>query len=98
MPMRLLLPLLAVAALAVPATAPAIVPPKDCGVITVKGKKHRIKADGVTCAFAKEKATRYLRTGTKPGSRWSCKRYPKSSGFSFRCENGARKNIYGIKR
>jgi hypothetical protein len=74
------------------------VPPKDCGTIRVDGKKHRIKADGVTCRFAKRKGKRYLRTGRRPGSGWSCKTYPKSSGFSFRCEKGARKNIYGIKQ
>lgn len=81
----------------VPATATAVVPPKDCKFIKAKGKKHRIKADGVNCRFAKRSAKRYLRSGSEPKG-WSCKRYPKSSGFSFRCEKGARKNIYGIKQ
>ena len=85
-------------AVALPAAAPAIIPPKDCGTIEVKGKTHRIKADGVTCRFAKRKAVRYLRYGTKPGTGWSCRRYPRSNAFSFRCERGNTRVIYGIKK
>ena len=85
-------------ALAAPTGAQAIVPPKDCGTIKVGSKQHRIKADGVPCRFAKRKGARFLRSGKRPGKGWSCRRYPKSSGFSFRCEKGQRKNIYGIKR
>lgn len=93
---RIIVSLALVAALAVPAAAPAVVPPKNCGIVTVKGKRYQIKADQVTCRTAKTHAIRYLRTGVKP-SGWRCTRYPSSSKFKFRCERGVR-NIYAIKR
>lgn len=95
----LLLPLLAIAVLALPAAAPAVVPPKDCGRIEVKSKRYGIKADGVTCRFARRTSKAYLRTGAKPGSGWSCRRYKKSeTSLAFRCEKGTTRSVYAIRR
>ena len=98
MPVKLALPAILALAVALPAAAPAIVPPKDCGTIEVRSKTHRIKADGVTCRFAKRGAKRYLRDGTRPGTGWKCRRYARSSSFSFKCNRGTTRSIFGIKQ
>ncbi len=59
----------------VAAPAGAIVPPRDCGKITVKGKRYNIKADQLRCPTARRYAEAYLRSGTRP-------RY-------YRCERGS---------
>lgn len=85
-------------AVAVPATSPAVIPPKECGTVKAGGKKHRIKADGVKCRYAKRKGKRYLRRGIEPGKAWKCRTYPSSSAFSFKCDRGTRKAIFGIRK
>ena len=65
--------------------AEAIVPPKDCKIITVGGKRYNIKSDQIKCTTAREYATKYLRTRDAPRS-WKCYRYT-GSKLVFRCVN-----------
>ncbi len=83
-------------ALCLAVSATAVVPPKSCGTMTVKGKRYQIKADQVTCATAKRYSYSYLRSGRRP-SGWRVTKYPASSRFKFRMYRGTR-NIYAIKR
>ena len=90
--------LLAAVALAVPAPAPAVVAPKDCGFKTVGGKRYNVKADGVTCSWAKPRAVAYLRSGARP-SGWSCRKYsPSVTSMRFKCSKGTRKTFFAIRR
>src|SRR5687767_5705239 len=65
--------------------AGAIVPPKDCKIITVKGKRYQIKADQLRCTTARTYAERYLRSRIKPAG-YRCARYTDSK-LVFRCVN-----------
>ena len=97
--MRLLLITAAAAcliALAVAQPAAAIVPPQDCGMTTVKGKRYQIKADQVRCRTAKPRARRYLATGTRPRG-YRCRTYGSQTKLKFRCARGVRV-FFAIKR
>lgn len=96
--MRLLFatPLLVAALLAGPPAAQAIVPPVDCGMTTVKGKRYNIKADQIACRTAKPHARRYLSTGRRP-SGYRCRSYSGSTKLKFRCARGVRV-FFAIKR
>lgn len=77
----------------------AIVPPKNCGTITVKGHRYQIKADQLSCSKAKTYASRYLASGTRPAG-YSCHRY-KGSALVARCVNtraNPDRTIFIIKR
>ena len=79
--------------------AGAIVPPKNCGKVTVKGKAYNIKADQLSCKKAREYSIRYLKTGRK-ASGYSCFTY-KGSSIKFRCVNSKYnpdRTYYAIKR
>lgn len=76
--------------------ARAIVPPRDCGMTTVKGQRYNIKADQLRCSTAKPHARRYLSTGRRP-SGYRCKRYSGSTALKFRCARGVRV-FFAIKR
>ena len=79
--------------------AGAIVPPKNCGKVTVKGKTYNIKADQLRCTKAREYSIRYLKTKGRP-SGYSCFTYQGSS-IKFRCVNpryNPDKTYYAIKR
>jgi opacity protein-like surface antigen len=93
--MRILPAALLVAALALPAAAPAVVPPRDCGFKTVKGTKYNVKVDGVTCKWGKPRAVTFLKSGSKP-SGWTCKRY-KNTALKFKCSKGTNKSFFAIK-
>ena len=55
------------AMVAVPAaSSPAIVPPSDCGRMTVKSKRYTIKADQMRCVTARSHAKRYLSKHQRP--------------------------------
>ena len=84
------------AATVLPTTAPAIVPPKACKAIKVDGKKHRIRADGVTCRFARRKGRIFLDTRREPRG-YDCDKYPGSSLKTFNCAKGTTKKFYGLK-
>ena len=74
----------------------AIVPPTDCGVITVKGKRYDIKADQLRCKTAKPYASRYLSTRHRP-SGYTCRNFGAETKLKFRCSRGV-KVFFAIKR
>lgn len=76
-------------------TAPAVVPPKNCGTIKVKGKRYNVKADQLSCRSAKTWTRRYLERRRKPKG-YKCNRY-KNTKLVFRCHRGI-KNYFAIKR
>ena len=85
--------------LAASTTSEAIVPPKNCGTITVKGHRYNVKADQLTCASARTYAARYLGSNVRPHS-YSCRRY-KGSALVARCVNtraNPDRTIFMIKR
>lgn len=70
--------------LATAAPSPAPVEPRNCGKITVEGKRYQVKADQIRCRTAKTWTRRYLRSGTRPGG-YSCRSYDSSTKLKFRC-------------
>ncbi len=85
---------IACAALATPSGA--IVPPTDCGNVTVKGKRYNIKADQLRCSTAKPHATRYLSTHRRPTG-YTCRDYGSQTKLKFRCSRGV-KVFFAIRR
>ena len=86
-------------ALAAAASSEAIVPPKNCGTITVKGKRYNIKADQLPCKSARTYAARFLGSNVRPHS-YACQRY-KGSALVARCVNtraNPDRTIFMIKR
>ena len=79
-----------------PAGAPAIVPPKDCGFTTVKHKRYNIKADQMRCSQAKPYARTYLARHSKPRG-YKCQDYKGGTSLKFRCSKGI-KVFFAIKR
>jgi hypothetical protein len=79
--------------------AGAIVPPKNCGKVTVKGKVYNIKSDQLRCKRARRYSVRYLKYRTHPDA-YKCYSYPGSS-IKFRCvaaRYNPDKTYYAIKR
>lgn len=64
--------------------AGAIVPPRNCGTIKVKGKRWNIVADQLRCSTAKKWATTYIRTYKAPRY-YRCKRGPSGSKLWRTC-------------
>jgi hypothetical protein len=89
---------LALVALALSAgAATAIVPPKNCGMQTVSGKRFQIKADQMRCRTAKRYSRAYLAHGHRP-SGYSCKSYRASqTKLRFSCAKGIRV-FFAIRR
>ena len=84
-------------ALAVAGAQPAgaIVPPKDCGMTTVKSKRYNIKSDQLRCRRARRYARRYLSSRRRP-SGYRCQNYT-GSKIKFRCSRGV-KTFFAIRR
>ena len=76
--------------------AMAVVPPKNCGMQTVSGKRYQIKADQIRCSTAKSHSRRYLSTGDRP-SGYRCRNYTRSTKLRFRCARGVRV-FFAIRR
>jgi hypothetical protein len=79
----------AVAALTLSAgPADAIVPPKDCKTIKVKGKRYNIKADQIKCTTARDYAGDYLRS-RQVHRRWKCYsyKYTSTNHLVLKCVN-----------
>lgn len=71
--------------------APAIVPPKDCGFLTVKGKRYNVKSDKVPCSDARRYAKNYLTSSKRKPQGFSCKRHdPKETKLVFTCTKGTK--------
>jgi hypothetical protein len=85
------------AALAVTAApSSAVVPPRDCGPMEVKGERYKIKADQLRCKPAREFALAYLKRGDKP-SGYTCQNGDSGSKLEFRCYKGI-KEFFAIRR
>lgn len=87
------------AAIGLAASSQAIVPPKNCGTISVKHHRYNIKADQLPCSQAKTYASRFLASNTRP-PHYTCHRY-KGSALVARCENtraNPDRTIFMIKR
>lgn len=78
-------------------TAPAIVPPKDCGFVKVSSKRYNIKADQMTCRVAVKYSIAYLKSTRNKPKGYTCERYGRETKLKFRCRNGV-KNFFAIKR
>lgn len=76
--------------------AGAIVPPRDCGTLTAKGKRYNIKADQIRCRTARTYARRYLTFGRKPPG-YRCRNYGRQTKIKFRCSRGIRV-FFAIRR
>ena len=82
---------------ALPAASTAVVPPRDCGVMSVSGKRYQIKVDQISCRDGKSYAKRYITRRTKPRG-YRCDRYtPRKNRVLFQCNNG-RKVFFAIRR
>jgi opacity protein-like surface antigen len=93
----LLIAAAAAAALCVPTAATAVVPPKNCGTMSVNGKRFQVKADQISCSSGRDHAKRFLRNGRKPRG-YRCRDYPSKRGrVDFYCNNG-RKIFFAIRR
>jgi hypothetical protein len=79
----------------IPAGSGAIVPPRNCGKMTVSGRTYNIKADQLRCPRARRYAKRYLTSRSKPAG-YSCRTYT-NSALKFRCSKGIRV-YYAIRR
>jgi hypothetical protein len=84
------------AALVLGPVAGATVPPKNCGMLSVKGKRYQIKADQMRCSSAKTYSRRYLRSHSRP-SGYSCRDYSSSTKLKFRCTKSVRV-FFAIRR
>jgi hypothetical protein len=96
---RTIAALAAAAAVALAAPAGAIVPPKDCGIVKLKGKRYNIKSDQLKCPTARKYSLTYLKSHHKP-SGYTCNRYS-GSKIVFRCVNAHTnpdRTFYAIKR
>ena len=60
--------------------AGAIVPPRNCGTLTVKSKRWQIVADQIPCTTARKYATTYIRSYKTPRY-YTCKKGPSGSSL-----------------
>jgi hypothetical protein len=74
----------------------AIVPPTDCGIIKVSGKRYDIKADQLRCRTAKPYASRYLSTHRRPTG-YRCRDFGRETKLKFRCSRSV-KVFFAIRR
>lgn len=83
--------------LAAPVSAGATVPPTECGLTTVKGKRYDIKTHLVSCKRGTPWARSYLRSGRKPKG-YSCRNSSaKVTRIRFICRRGGR-DFLAIRR
>jgi hypothetical protein len=76
--------------------AGATVPPKNCGMLTVNGKRYQIKADQMRCSTAKSHSRRYLRSHSRP-SGYRCSDFDGGTKLAFRCHRSVRV-FFAIRR
>ena len=83
--------------LAMGSAAHAVVPPRDCGRMTLKGKPYQVKVDQITCADGKRFTRDYVEHKVTPRG-YKCRNYPTKKGrVKFYCANG-RRVFFGIRR
>ena len=81
---------LAVAAMVLavfPAVSPAPTTPKNCGSITVGGKRVKIRADQLRCKKARKGARGYMNGKGAPNG-FDCTRYGAGTSVEFICAKG----------
>jgi hypothetical protein len=76
--------------------AHAVVPPRDCGMQTVKGKRYNIKADQIRCRTARSYSRTYLTSHRRPRG-YRCRDYTRRTKIKFRCQRGIRV-FFAIRR
>lgn len=84
---RTTLAAVAAAALSIPllpAESGAIVPPRNCGTMEVRGKTWQVKADQVRCRRARRYARDYIRGEGMPPA-YTCRRGPRGSALYAHC-------------
>src|SRR3954463_3946208 len=89
----------AVAALLATAPGQAIVPPKNCGSITVKHHRYNIKGDQLPCKQARAYAATYIARHKRPRG-YGCHRFS-GSALVAKCVNtrtNPDRTIFIIKR
>jgi hypothetical protein len=81
----------------IPASAAAMpVPPRDCGMLDVRGKRFNVKADQIRCRTARTYAKTYLASARAP-SGYRCRDYGRETKIKFRCSRGD-KVLFAIRR
>jgi hypothetical protein len=65
----------------------AIVPPSDCGMLTVKAKLYNVKADQLRCTTARTYASEYLAARRTPKG-FHCRDFGSETKLKFRCSRG----------
>jgi len=75
--------------------AQATVPPRDCKIITVSGKRYTIKADQIRCSTARTWSARYLRAHRGPRG-YRCRDF-RGRLMVFRCLRKDR-SFFAIRR
>ena len=83
---KVIVALVAVSMLGVAADAPAG-HAKNCGLVTKGTRDYRVRANAVTCDFARTWSKRFLRRSSRP-SGWSCSR--PSGKITFYCRRGSK--------
>jgi hypothetical protein len=74
----------------------ATVPPRNCGMLTVKSARFQVKADQIKCSKARPYARDYLARGKRPRG-YTCRRYPRDTALAFRCTRQV-KVFFAIRR
>lgn len=71
-------------------SAQSVVPPRDCGRMTVKGSPYQVKVDQITCAQGRRFGKSYLVDHVKP-SGYRCRDLPSRVGrVRVYCSSGRR--------
>lgn len=90
------------ALLLVPVVAPAaeaIVPPRDCGRLTIGTRTFNVKADQMRCADARTYTRRYLGGRRLKPKGFTCRRYSASeTSLAFRCSGSRNRTFFAIRR
>ena len=74
----------------------APVPPRDCGMLEVSGKRFNVKADQLRCKTARRYTKGYLARHDAP-SGYRCRDYGRETRIKFRCSRGDRV-LFAIRR
>ena len=97
MMLRFAAPLAAAIALALVPAAGAIVPPTDCGRLTLAGKRYQIKVDQISCATGRKHVKGLALHHRKPNG-YSCQTYKaQKDRVRWSCNDG-RKQFFAIVR
>jgi hypothetical protein len=83
--------------LAIPHGTGAVVPPRDCGRMTLKGRTYQVKVDQISCGDGRAFTRAYVNDKVSPKG-YKCRDYPAKKGrVKFYCADG-RRVFFGIRR